>query len=251
MRENINYLTVVLEVAMRYLLFAGLAYLLFYWARPKAWLGRKIQQRFPKAEAIRTELFYSLGTVFIFAFVIYIFLFSPVRNTTQVYRNIHEHSVTWFFISILLVILLHDTYFYWTHRFMHWKKIFRYVHSVHHRSHNPTPWAAYSFHPVEAIIEVGIVPLAAYLLPLHTAAFGLFGIYMISMNVMGHLGYELFPQRFIQNKWLNLYNSSTHHNMHHHYGKANYGLYFNIWDRLMGTNHKKYREEFLRVTRKS
>lgn len=247
MRENVDYPLVLLEVALRYIFFAGLAYLLFYGLRPKSWLGKKIQKRFPGAASIRMELFYSVITVFIFSLIIYIFLFSPVKETTRVYRDMHQRSAGWFFFSLFLVVLLHDTYFYWTHRLMHWRRIFRYVHAVHHRSHNPTPWAAYSFHPLEALIEVGIVPLAAYLIPLHTAAFGLFGMYMISMNVMGHLGYELFPTGFMRNRFLSLYNSSTHHNMHHHCGKSNYGLYFNIWDRLMGTNHKHYREEFLRV----
>jgi sterol desaturase/sphingolipid hydroxylase (fatty acid hydroxylase superfamily) len=67
---------------------------------------------------------------------------------------------------------------------------------------------------------------------------------MISMNVMGHLGYELFPKWFLQNKISRWLNTSTHHNMHHHYGKGNYGLYFNIWDRLLGTNHPQYEKQF-------
>jgi sterol desaturase/sphingolipid hydroxylase (fatty acid hydroxylase superfamily) len=28
---------------------------------------------------------------------------------------------------------------------------------------------------------------------------------------------------------------------------CNYGLYFNIWDRLMRTNHARYEEEYERV----
>ncbi len=29
---------------------------------------------------------------------------------------------------------------------------------------------------------------------------------------------------------------------------ANYGLFFNVWDRLLGTNHTGYEERFGRVT---
>lgn len=248
MEGNIRYIAVLAGVALRYFLFAGTAYLIFYFFRKEARLQKKIQKKFPKTSSIHTELLYSLMTIFIFAAVIYLFLFSPVRRTTRLYNDIHEYSYGWFFASIVLVIFLHDTYFYWTHRLMHWKKIFRFAHHVHHKSHNPTPLAAFSFHPVEAFVEIGIVPLSAYIIPLHPVAFALFGLYMITMNVMGHLGYELFPRSFINNKWLNWYNSSTHHNMHHHYSRSNYGLYFNIWDRLMGTNHKDYREKFLQVT---
>jgi sterol desaturase/sphingolipid hydroxylase (fatty acid hydroxylase superfamily) len=135
---------------------------------------------------------------------------------------------------------------------MHWRRIFPYVHQIHHKSHNPTPLAAFSFHPLEAIVEVGVLPILLFTIPIHPAAVALFGLYMIMMNVFGHLGYELYPERFMKNRLLSkLFNTSTHHNMHHHYGKGNYGLYFNIWDRMMNTNHSQYEEEFLKVTRKA
>ena len=65
---------------------------------------------------------------------------------------------------------------------------------------------------------------------------------------MGHLGYEIFPRRMLQHPVFKWANTSTNHNMHHKYVKCNYGLYFNIWDRLMGTNHSKYEETFDEVT---
>jgi sterol desaturase/sphingolipid hydroxylase (fatty acid hydroxylase superfamily) len=171
-------------------------------------------------------------------------ILSARRGHTRIYFHLRDHSLFYFVASILFIILLHDTYFYWTHRLMHWKRIFRYVHRVHHLSHNPTPLAAFAFHPLEAVIEAGIMPLVAWVIPAHPLALAISGLYMILMNVMGHLGYELFPKSFVRNKWLNWQNTSTHHNMHHHYSKHNYGLYFNWWDRLMGTNHPRYREEF-------
>ena len=35
-------------------------------------------------------------------------------------------------------------------------------------------------------------------------------------------------------------NTSVSHNLHHQYFKGNYGLYFTIWDRLMGTMRADY-----------
>jgi sterol desaturase/sphingolipid hydroxylase (fatty acid hydroxylase superfamily) len=130
---------------------------------------------------------------------------------------------------------------------MHWKKIFPFVHHIHHRSHNPTPLAAFSFHPLEAFIEIGILPLIAFTLPVHRAVIGLFSLYMIVMNVIGHLGFELFPIWFLKNKVSRWLNTSTHHNMHHHYGRGNYSVYFNVWDRLFHTNHPDYEKEFKEV----
>jgi sterol desaturase/sphingolipid hydroxylase (fatty acid hydroxylase superfamily) len=152
----------------------------------------------------------------------------------------------------LTAVVLHDTYFYWTHRLMHHRRIFTYVHAVHHQSHNPTPWAAYAFHPLEALVEVGVLPLMVFILPLHPLALSAFGVYMIVMNVMGHLGYEVYPQAFMRSRVLRVvFNTSTHHNMHHRYNKGNYGLYFNLWDRLMKTNHSKYETTFLSITQKT
>jgi sterol desaturase/sphingolipid hydroxylase (fatty acid hydroxylase superfamily) len=38
--------------------------------------------------------------------------------------------------------------------------------------------------------------------------------------------------------------------MHHRYVHYNYGLYFNFWDRVMGTNHPRYEQEYDRVCAK-
>jgi lathosterol oxidase len=142
----------------------------------------------------------------------------------------------------LLMIFVHDTYFYWTHRLLHWKPLFKTVHVVHHFSNNPTPFSAYAFHPVEALIEIGIVPLIVFTIPYHVTALYFFTAYTLLMNVFGHMGYEFFPKGFASHKILKWHNTATNHNMHHRFVKCNYGLYFNIWDRMMKTNHPKYEE---------
>ena len=208
----------------------------------------KIQLRFPKKENINTEIKYSLISIVIFSVIVGSTIALAQHGYTRMYRDFNQHSAWYFAGSIIMAMLIHDTYFYWTHRLMHWKKIFPYVHRIHHLSHNPTPLAAYSFHPIEAIIEAGAVPFIALVIPIHPVALAIFGLYSIFMNIMGHLGYELFPAKFARSHWIKWHNSSTHHNMHHHYGKGNYGLYFNVWDRLMKTNHTKYEQEFTKVT---
>ena len=39
-------------------------------------------------------------------------------------------------------------------------------------------------------------------------------------------------------------NTSVSHNLHHQYFKGNYGLYFTIWDRMMGTLRPDYDTAF-------
>jgi sterol desaturase/sphingolipid hydroxylase (fatty acid hydroxylase superfamily) len=134
------------------------------------------------------------------------------------------------------MVLMHDTYFYWTHRLMHIPWLFRWIHATHHRSTNPTPWAAFSFHPGEAIIEAGIIVLIVITIPCHPWAIGVFLLYMTTITVMGHLGYEIFPSRFRKSSIGQLQNTATNHDVHHRHSRYNYGLYFTFWDRLMGTH---------------
>lgn len=243
--ENINKFYQILTASyLRYIIISGGAFFLFYIWKKGYFHRFKIQKAFPKPKAISTEIKYSLLTTLIFSLVIYSFLFTELRSYTKLYENFGEHSIGYFIFSILLIIFIHDTYFYWTHRLMHWKKIFPYIHHIHHKSHNPTPLAAFSFHPLEAIVEVGILPIILFTIPVYKVALIIFGLYMVLMNVMGHFGYELFSKNFLNNPFTKWMNTSTHHNMHHHYSKGNYGLYFNIWDSLMGTNHKNYAKYF-------
>src|SRR3546814_2958407 len=58
---------------------------------------------------------------------------------------------TLFPYTTLFRSLLHDSFFYWTHRLLHRPRWFRLAHAVHHESRPPTAWAAMSFHPIEAV----------------------------------------------------------------------------------------------------
>jgi lathosterol oxidase len=248
--DLITISNVLLRLAVRYLLFAGSFYLVFYvWKNKTIWRA-KIQQRYPENKHVIREIVNSFITIVIFGLVIMSVIYASKAGLTRIYTNISDKSYGYYIFSIVLMILMHDTYFYWTHRAMHWKPLFKAVHKTHHLSTNPTPFAAYAFHPLEAIIEIGIVPLIAFTIPYHGTALTLFSLYSLLLNVTGHLGFELFPKGFVGNKLFKWHNTSTHHNMHHRLVKCNYGLYFNIWDRLMCTNHPEYEKTFNEVVKK-
>jgi lathosterol oxidase len=230
--------------SLRYFLFAGLLYALFYVWKKRDFFKYKIQQKYPDNKHILREIKYSLLSISVFAGVGTLMFTLTKMGYTKAYTDFNEHSVGYFILSVVVMILAHDVYFYFAHRFMHWKAIYPYVHKIHHQSTNPSPWAAFAFHPVEALLEVAIAPIMLFVLPLHPFAILAWLLFMTTMNVIGHLGFETFPKGFTKGtitKWLN---TSTHHNMHHKYVTANYGLYFNVCDRLLGTNHKAYDTEF-------
>jgi len=233
--------------ALRYWIFAGTTFLLVWVIFRRRLLHRLIQKKFPENERLLKEFLYSMSSVAIFSLIGVGVYFGIKQGYGQMYKHINDYGVPYFLLSIVLCILIHDTYFYWTHRLMHHPRIFKYVHLVHHKSTNPSPWAAYSFHPFEAIIQGLIGPLLILLLPLHVYALLAFAMYQISYNVMGHLSFELFPGGFTKS-FMFWHNTTTHHNMHHKFFNCHYSIYFNWWDRLMGTMHPRYDEMFEEVT---
>lgn len=235
-------------IGLRYLVFAGAAWVAGYLLFHRRWFHRKIIARFPAGADIRREMMYSLVSVVIFGLVGTGTFLAARAGWTRMYLDLGEHGVGWFLGTVVAAILLHDAYFYWTHRLMHHRRLFRFFHRVHHESTNPSPWTSYSFAPAEAVVQAMIFPVVALLVPIHPLGIGLFMLWQIVFNVAGHTGYEFNPRGFMES-WLSRFlNTPTNHVMHHEKPRGNYGLYFNFWDRLMGTNHPQYEERFREVT---
>ena len=240
---------VFVAIGSRYLLAAGIAFLLFYVLLNRKLTFKKLQQKHPSFKDYIREIGFSLITICIFTFVFWILMFyEPMARYNQVYKPVSKLGWWYFWGLFPVLFFVHDTYFYWTHRLMHHPRLFKAFHLVHHRSTNPTPWAAYAFHPLEAVVEAGVFVLFIYAFPITFLHIGLFFLAMIIYNVYGHLGYELYPSwlnRFWLTKWIN---TSVSHNQHHQYFKGNYGLYFTIWDRWMGTLRSDYEQGFEKAT---
>ena len=159
-----------------------------------------------------------------------------LNGFTKIYLEINEFGWAYLIISIIILIFIHDAYFYWSHRLMHHPKVFKYTHRTHHKFSNPTPWAAFAFDPLEALIQAVYFPILVFIIPLHWSALAFFLLYMIIMNVIGHLGYEVFSQKF-RFGWIGKWsNTATNHNLHHLKSNCNYGLYFRFWDIYMKTD---------------
>jgi len=232
----------------RYFMIAGLAFLLFYILWRNRFFYKKIQARFPKNQDYLREIFYSFLTICIFSFVsVVLFVHPQVAPHTTRYLQISDYGWGYYLLVYPLMFLMHDTYFYFSHRLMHHKVLFKWFHLVHHKSTNPSPWAAYAFHPLEAVVEVGIVIIFLFTFPIHKSHLLIFFLMMIIYNVYGHLGYELYPKGFSKTavgRWIN---TSVNHNQHHQYFTGNYGLYFLFWDRVFGTVREDYDAKYEEV----
>ena len=222
-------MTMSLIVAVRYVLTSGLFAALTAWRRPHRRPGH--------ARQVRREIGWSMASAVIYGAPAGILAWGwQERGWTRLYSDAGDYPWWWLPASLGVYLLLHDTWFYWTHRLMHRPWWYKRMHAVHHASRPPTAWAAMSFHPYEAISGAAIIPLLTLLIPIHVAVLGLLLGIMTVMGVTNHMGWELFPRRLVQGgygKWLI---TASHHELHHQKYRCNYGLYFRFWDHLLGTD---------------
>lgn len=218
-----------LIVAVRYLLTSALF---------AAWTARRFPGRLAGQGAqIRREVGWSLVSATVYGVPAGLVMWGwQAHGWTRIYSDASAHPLWWLPASVLAYLLLHDSWFYWTHRAMHRPALFRRAHAVHHQSRPPTAWAAMSFHPWEALSGALVIPALVFLVPIHVGALGVVLTIMTVMGVTNHMGWELFPRAIVHGplgRWLI---TASHHELHHQRYRCNYGLYFRFWDRLCGTD---------------
>jgi Delta7-sterol 5-desaturase len=218
-----------LIVGVRYLLTSG-----FF-----AWLTeRKLPGLYAKLKPqMRREIGWSLASAAIYGVPAGIVAWGwDNMGWTLLYRNAADFPLWYLPVSILCYLVLHDTWFYWTHRLMHVPRWFKAAHAVHHESRPPTAWAAMSFHPLEAVTGAIIIPALVFLVPIHIGALGAVLAIMTLMGITNHMGWECFPKFMVNGLLGNCLITATHHQKHHDMYRGNYGLYFRFWDKVCGTD---------------
>ena len=132
----------------------------------------------------------------------------------------------------LVVPIIHEFHFFCIHRLIHTPFLYKWVHSVHHNSVNPSPWSSLSMHPGEHLLYLGtafyhlIIPsnpiIALY--QLHYAGFG---------AIPGHVGFDKIELG--ENGSIDSH--AYAHYLHHKYFEVNYGDALIPLDRWFGTWH--------------
>ena len=160
------------------------------------------------------------------------------RGLTLIYDGTPCGVLGWLALpaSALAYLFAHDTWFYWTHRWMHRPAVFARVHAVHHASRPPTAWAAMSFHWTESLSGAVVVPALVFVIPIHVAALLAVLTIMTWNGVINHMGWEVYPRSWVAGWFGRTVITPSHHHLHHRHYRCNYGLYFRFWDRVCGTD---------------
>lgn len=236
---------------LRYLIGAGGIFLVINGLLRHALAGRRIREARPGWRQVGREILASLRTVGIFSGVGLTIWLCDKAGFARFHDDPAQYGWLWFWASVIILIIAHDAWFYWTHRLIHHPRLFRRMHRLHHRSNNPTPFTAYAFDWQEAVINAVYLLLIGFIMPVSFLAAFVFTAHMMLRNALGHCGYEVFPRTREGQPLFGWLTTVTHHDIHHAEAGHNYGLYFTFWDRALGTEHPAYLARFAAAVRKT
>ena len=89
-----------IDVALRYFLFCGIAWVFAYVFFKQRWLHRKIVSKFPQSSEVRREIGYSILSLLIFGLTAAATMTAAKHGWTQLYWRIADHGWGWFWMSI-------------------------------------------------------------------------------------------------------------------------------------------------------
>ena len=222
-------------IFLRYVFISVIFIVVFEILLKEKYVQRKISKSLKQPTQRKKEILWSILTSFIFSVsgTAMIYLYSI--NKTSLYLTFSIHDIWYIPLSFCIALLLHETYYYFLHRFMHHPKVFKHFHKIHHDSIVTSAWTAFSFHPYESILQAVIIPIVVIWLPLHVYVLLFLLILMSISATINHLDIEIYPKWMLKTgigKWLI---GASHHSLHHRYYTKNYGLYFTFYDRWLKT----------------
>ena len=159
------------------------------------------------------------------------FMWACANGLLPFYLRVDEHPV-WFAATLVAIPFWASLHFYFVHRLLHWRPLYRIAHALHHRNDNTGPWSGISMHPIEHLLYLSSVLIHVVLAshPIHV-------FFHLQWNTLGaavtHTGFESLTFRGRPILML----GSFHHQLHHRYYDCNYGNPPMPWDRWFGTDH--------------
>mgnify|MGYP006129860875 FL=1 len=160
-----------------------------------------------------------------------------------------ESQPVYFVLLYLAVHPIREVHFYFTHRILHWKPLYKSAHYLHHKNVNIGPWSGLAMHPVEHLLYFTGVLLHWIVLshPLHA----IFHLQHAAFTApWGHTGFEKIE--VTENTCIPKASDYFHY-LHHRYFECNYGGTAIPLDQWFGSFHDGSEEanEAIRKRRRS
>jgi|TARA_B110000438_G_scaffold207743_1_gene199494 sterol desaturase/sphingolipid hydroxylase (fatty acid hydroxylase superfamily) len=140
----------------------------------------------------------------------------------------------YFTILLIFIPIIQHIHFYFIHRLIHWKPLYKWIHYLHHRNVNVGPWSGLSMHPVEHLLYLSTI-LIHFIIPSHPLHFIYQGMHTTLGAQKGHSGYERLVVNSRTGK--SLPGAGYFHYLHHKYFECNYGELTSPLDKWFGSFH--------------
>lgn len=135
-----------------------------------------------------------------------------------------------FIAGCFFVPVWRELHFYFAHRFIHIKALYKYVHSLHHRNTDVEPFSGLCMHPVEHLYYYSCIA-PSLLMFASPFMFMWNGVHLLISPAASHSG------------WEDHFQSDQYHYLHHRYFECNYGTGGTPLDKWFGTFRDKLTEK--------
>jgi sterol desaturase/sphingolipid hydroxylase (fatty acid hydroxylase superfamily) len=133
------------------------------------------------------------------------------------------------FLQNVLLCLIHEFGFYWSHRIAHYPSIYRF-HKVHHEYKQNTVLASQHEHPVDYIVTIASPALLSIsIVQPHSIVLVQFLTWAVITNLDDHVGYE-FPWSPVRWFWFSA--RTDQHEFHHSKNMGCFASKLNIYDKI-------------------
>lgn len=152
----------------------------------------------------------------------------PFMSDEQAFSN--PWNITMFCLAAFWVPLYREFHFYFAHRFIHIKALYKYIHSLHHRNTDIEPFSGLCMHPLEHLYYFSCVgpSLLVFASPF---AFMWNAVHLLISPAASHSG------------WEDHFQSDQYHYLHHRFFECNYGTSGTPFDKMFGTFRDKLKEK--------
>jgi Delta7-sterol 5-desaturase len=197
---------------------------------PALGIGAIVDKRTLRDGQIGREIVRSLISVMVFG-VYGLVTFLAWRNSLV---QIELHP-SWYKVvgDVALLLAWNEVHFYFMHRLLHTRWLYRHVHRIHHESVVPTPFSTYSFHWLEAVLLGSVMILPMLFFKFSVVALLVLPVMSIAFNSIGHCNYNVFASH------PSMHSASLEHSQHHLRVSGNYGFYLPFLDTLARTTLRR------------
>jgi sterol desaturase/sphingolipid hydroxylase (fatty acid hydroxylase superfamily) len=190
---------------------------------------RRIQKNRRGEKRMREEIRHSLSSILITCLSVTIGLFAQYQGWA-----LTPWAFSWWTAVplFLLTMVLFDAWFYFAHRALHTKLLYKY-HALHHKSVAPTAWSNDSIGLVDTALSQGFYAVVVFVVPISPYILLAHRLFDQINGTFGHAGFEYFASK--TSRYPSPMLCTTYHDQHHAEFRFNYANYFSFWDRVMGT----------------